>query len=319
MTSAPLPHADVGFHAGELALQTEAGVRQESARLSRMLEPADLSGGLAGFLAGQTFLASTGRDETGRLWTSALTGPAGFLEVRSANELAVHAGIRTGDPLHRIAAGQKLGMTTVDFARRRRLRINGILTVATDDLLVLEVEQAYGNCPQFIQQRRLEPNVTELTADGDARVGTTRGPVDLELARAADRFFLGTAHPQGGAHASHRGGPPGFVRLDDRGLWWPDYPGNNLFNSLGNLAVSPEAAMLFLDFTTGHTLHLSGIARLEWGEVGRPGDDGLDGRIIRFDLERLVAAHTLPLREVAFQGYPYNPAITGEETPRHPL
>jgi hypothetical protein len=83
--------------------------------------------------------------------------------------------------------------------------------------------------------------------------------------------------------------------------------------------VSPEAALLFLDFTTGRTLHLSGTARLEWGEVGRPGDDGLDGRIIHFDLERLVAAHTLPLHEVAFQAYPYNPAITGEETPRHPL
>lgn len=64
----------------------------------------------------------------------------------------------------------------------------------------------------------------------------------------------------GGADASHRGGAPGFVRVDESGFWWPDYPGNNLFNSLGNLAVNPEAALLFFHFTAGRILHLSGTA-----------------------------------------------------------
>jgi predicted pyridoxine 5'-phosphate oxidase superfamily flavin-nucleotide-binding protein len=314
--SATHQRADAGFHSGELAVQSEAGVRRESARLSRMLEPVELSGGLARFLAGQTFLAVTGRDETGRLWTSPLAGPPGFLEVRSDRELAVHTGIGAGDPLHGIAAGHKLGTTTVDFALRRRVRINGVLTVATEDLLVLEVEQAYGNCPQYIQQRLLAPDITGPET-ADIRRGTALRPEDIELVRAADTFFLGTVHPQRGADASHRGGPPGFVRLDGRRLWWPDYPGNNLFNSLGNLAVSPEAALLFIDFTTGGTLHLSGTARLEWGEMGRPGDDGHTGRIVRFDVERLVAAHLLAAREVAYRPYPGNPALTDGKDPLH--
>jgi len=50
---------------------------------------------------------------------------------------------------------------------------------------------------------------------------------------ASDTFFLGTTHPVRGSDASHRGGPAGFVRVDGDQLWWPDYPGNNLFNSFG--------------------------------------------------------------------------------------
>ncbi|WP_433720971.1 pyridoxamine 5'-phosphate oxidase family protein [Actinoplanes sp. CA-051413] len=302
-----------GFHGGELAVQRQAGVRQDAARLSRMLEPADLSGGIAGFLAARTLLVITGRDATGRLWTSPLAGPAGYLEVRSDTELAVHAGVPAGDPLHGITAGQRLGTTSMDFALRRRVRLNGTLTAATDDLLIVDVEQAYGNCPQYIQQRLLTPPASSQETPEDVRRGAAFEPADVEVIRSADTFFLGTAHPRRGADASHRGGPPGFVRVDERGLWWPDYPGNNMFNSLGNLAVSPETALLFADFTTGATLQLSGTARIEWGEAGRPGDDGHSGRIVRFELDQLVAARRPSLRESAHRPYPHNPALTDRE------
>jgi predicted pyridoxine 5'-phosphate oxidase superfamily flavin-nucleotide-binding protein len=302
--------ADAGFHSGELAVQRKAGVRQEAARLSRMLEPAGLSGGIAGFLAERTFLVITGRDAAGRLWTSPLVGPPGFLQAQSETELAVHAAIPLGDPLHELAAGQKLGMTTVEFAARRRVRINGTLTATADDILVIDVEQAYGNCPQYIQQRLLTPDGLGRAGAGDVRRDVALGPEDIGLIRASDTFFLGTINPERGADASHRGGPPGFVRADGHGLWWPDYQGNNLFNSLGNLAVDPEAALLFFDFTTGRTLHLSGTTEIEWGQPSRPGDDGLTGRIAYFTVQRLVAGDLLPARQIAHKPYPRNPALT---------
>jgi uncharacterized protein len=298
--------ADAGFHAGELAVQRKAGVRDEAARLSRMVGPAELSGGIARFLARRTLLVITGRDEAGRVWTSPLTGAPGFLEVRSGTQLAIHAAFPLGDPLHGIAAGQKAGMVIVDFAAQGRVRVNGILTAATDDLLVVEVEQAYGNCPQYIQRRQLTP--AGKAAGGDERRGAALEARDVELIRSADTFFLGTVNPERGADASHRGGAPGFVRVSGHGLWWPDYSGNNLFNSLGNLASNPEAALLFFDFSAGRTLHLSGTAETKWGEPGRPGDDGHTGRIVRFALERLVAGRLLPARETAHDPYPRNPA-----------
>jgi len=303
--------ADAGFHAGELAMQQRAGVRPEAERLTRMLEAAELYGGIARFLAGRTFLVITGRDRSGLLWTSPLLGPPGFLEVRSAVELAVHAAIPAGDPLHMIAAGQKVGMTAVEFATRRRVRVNGILTAAASGLLTIEVEQAYGNCPQYIQQRLLEPSRDSGHDLAAVRHATALAEDDAQLIRSADTFFLGTVNPERGADASHRGGPAGFVRLDGTTrLWWPDYQGNNLFNSLGNLAVDPEAALLFFNFRDGQALQLSGTARVGWDRAGEPGDDGGTGRRVVFAIKHLVSGWRLGTREIIHAPYPRNPALT---------
>ena len=307
-----LQPADAGFHPGELAVQQRAGVRREAERLTQMLEAAELSSGMAGFLARRTFLVITGRDRSGLLWTSPLLGPPGFLEARSAVELAVHAAIPAGDPLHGIAAGQKIAMTTVEFATRRRVRINGILTATASNLLTIEVEQAYGNCPQYIQQRLLEPsrgNGHDLAA---VRHATALAEDDAQLIRSADTFFLGTVNPERGADASHRGGTAGFVRLDGTSrLWWPDYQGNNLFNSLGNLATDPEAALLFFNFPGGQALQLSGTAAVEWDRAGEPGDDAGTGRRVVFAIRDLISGRHLGAREITHAPYPRNPALTG--------
>jgi hypothetical protein len=145
---------------------------------------------------------------------------------------------------------------------------------------------------------------------GDVRRDSVLSPSDIGLIRAADTFFLGTTNPERGSDASHRGGAPGFVRVGGGRLWWPDYPGNNLFNSFGNLAVDPEAALLFFDFDSGRTLQLSGLAEIDWDAAGRPGDDGRTGRRAVFTLQRLVAGRLLPVRQIADAPYPRNPALT---------
>jgi len=312
-TTAPVAarqRADVGFHAGELAVQRRAGTAEEAARLSPMLGPAELRGGLAAFLARRTFAVVTARDAGGQLWTSPLSGPPGFLEAIAPTTLAVRARLPEDDPLHALPAGQQVGLVVVELAARRRVRVNGTLVAADGQGLVIEVEQAYGNCPQYIHQRLLAPAGPGLASQGDVRRDTVLTPGDAGLIRAADTFFLGTTNPERGSDTSHRGGRPGFVRVDGGRLWWRDYPGNNLFNSFGNLAVNPEAALFFADFDTGRTLHLSGTAEIEWDERGRPGDEGHTGRRAVFTPERLVAGHLLPSRQVAHSPNPRNPALT---------
>jgi uncharacterized protein len=302
--------ADVGFHVGELAVQQRAGSTEEAARLSPMLDPAQLRGGIVAFLADRTFAAITARDADGRLWTSPLSGPPGFLEAVSPTELAIHARLPDGDALHGLPAGQQAGLVVVEFAARRRVRVNGMLTAVDGDTLVIEVEQAYGNCPQYIHQRVLAQDSRGQGDPSDVRRAGVLSPADAALIRAADTFFLGTTNPERGSDTSHRGGAPGFVRIDGGRLWWPDYPGNNLFNSFGNLAVDPEASLLFFDFDTGRTLQLSGTAEVDWDAAGRPGDDGHTGRRAVFTLERLVAGRLLPSRQVAHTPYPRNPGLT---------
>ncbi len=285
-----------GFHAGELAVQQRAGVRAAAARLGGMLEEPDLSGGIGRFLADRNFAAITARGRDGRLWISPLVGPPGFLDAEGPTALRVHAASPPGDPLHGLPAGQPVGLIAVEFARRRRVRINGFLDGTGERELSVRVDQTYGNCPQYIHQRVLEP-VPEVGSSA-ARVATTLSDADIDLVRAADTVLLGTTHPERGNDASHRGGPRGFVRVDGEGrLWLPDYPGNNMFNSLGNIAVDPSTALLFVDFATGATLQLTGTAELDFAATTV--DDAGTGRALRFTVDGVVAAPPIPLRQAA--------------------
>lgn len=291
-------------------MQARAGVAHDAARLSGMLGRAQLTGGIVNVLGHQTFAVLAARSESERLWVSPLGGRAGFLQVTGPTQLTVHASPAVGDPLHVLPAGQHIGLVVVDFASRRRVRINGVLTRTDNGGFTVDVEQAYGNCPKYIQQRILREGDFGPEPGTDVRLGTSISGEDIRTITSADTFFLGTTNPGRGTDASHRGGPAGFVRVEGGELWWPDYKGNDLFNSFGNLAVDPEAAMLFLDFTTGRTLHLSGNAAVEWGRPGRPGDDGHTGRITRFRPELLVAGRVFRSHELARHPYPRNPALT---------
>jgi uncharacterized protein len=290
---------DVGFHQGELAVQERAGVRGLAARLAGMLDPPDLTGGAAKFLGARTFAVITARDGAGRLWTSPLAGSPGFLDAADET-LVVHAAPTTGDPLHGLAVDQPVGLLAIEFATRRRMRVNGTVVEAGADRLRIAVHEAYGNCPQYIHERRL--TVTKADVADPPRPAKLRSALeraDIDLIQGADTFFLGTTHPVRGLDCSHRGGPPGFVRVGVSELWWPDYPGNNMFNSFGNLAVDDTAALLFVDFTTGRTLHLSGRARLEWTASGAPGDDGGTGRRVHFRPVHVTDGPPAPVRSIA--------------------
>jgi hypothetical protein len=296
-----------GFHEGELAVQRRAGVADEASRLAGMLDDPDLDGGIGGFLAERDVAVLTARDADGRLWISPLVAAPGFLNAHGSR-LHVHASPAEGDPLHALPGGQRVGLLAIEFARRRRVRVNGTLTGAGDDGLTIAVEQAYGNCPKYIQQRRLERTARE--GPRTVRRSSALDPADIALIEAADTFFLGTVHPARGADASHRGGTPGFLRVVDGGaLWWPDYPGNNMFNSLGNLASDDTAALLVVDFGTGATLHLSGAATVEWTASGEPGDDGGTGRRVRFTPDRVVSG-SVALHAGDVARYGRNPPLT---------
>lgn len=296
-----------GFHDGELAVQRRAGVSTEAARLTGMLAPADLRGGIGRFLAGRTFAALTARDRDGRLWISPLAGPPGFLRPDSATGLDIAAVPVPGDPLSGLTAGQPAGLLVMEFAARRRVRVNGTLVAAGPHGLRIEAEQAYGNCPQYIGQRSLQPIAARSEP---VRRAAGLSADDRALIRAAGTFMLGTTHPERGNDASHRGGTRGFIRVENGRLWWPDYPGNNMFNSFGNLAVDPAAALLVADFGTGRTLHLSGTATVDWTRPGAAGDDGGTGRQVWFTPQATVAGTLLPARAVApAVPYPASPPL----------
>jgi predicted pyridoxine 5'-phosphate oxidase superfamily flavin-nucleotide-binding protein len=300
----------MGFHDGELAVQRQAGVEAEAARLAPMISRGQLRAGTAASISEMTFAAMTARDRAGRLWTSPLLGPPGFLHAASTATLEINTPLASADPLYGLPRGQAVGVIAIDFITRRRIRINGSLTSSEAGRLTVDVDQAYGNCPQYIHQRRVDIDGPPDESRTRLHSGKTLRPKDIRLIEAADTFFLGTTHPISGNDASHRGGPRGFVHVAPEHLWWPDYPGNNMFNSFGNLASDPTAALLFVDYTSGVTLHLSGTATVEWTAAGTAGDDGGTGRRVRFTVESVTSGPLLGARGDTPRPSPHNPPMT---------
>src|SRR3954466_5159120 len=92
------------------------------------------------------------------------------------------------------------------------------------------------------------------------------GDADRAFIERMDMFFLATADADGHPQCSYKGGEPGFVRvLDDRTVAFPNYDGNGMYLSMGNLAVNPHVGMLFIDFTAARPsrLRLNGIASID--------------------------------------------------------
>ncbi|MGQ0506388.1 MAG: pyridoxamine 5'-phosphate oxidase family protein [Myxococcaceae bacterium] len=89
-------------------------------------------------------------------------------------------------------------------------------------------------------------------------------PDDREFIEQRDMFFLATTDSQGRPSCSYKGGDPGFVRvLDERMLVFPNYDGNGMFLSMGNLSATHHVGMLFIDFENPKRLRVNGEARLE--------------------------------------------------------
>jgi predicted pyridoxine 5'-phosphate oxidase superfamily flavin-nucleotide-binding protein len=273
-------------------------------------------GGARPFLHQQSMAVFASRDCDDNLWCSIVFGNPGFM--RSENGYAVdfdlsQVAVQGKDPLWaNIEVNSAVGMLAIDLATRRRIRINGLLSHPRENSLRLDVRESYPNCPKYITRRQLRTVSAELTESLPDTTGATLGPDQQNTLTRADVLFVATAHPTRGADASHRGGAPGFIEvLDERTLRIPDYSGNSMFNTLGNLSVNARAAIVVPDFERGRTLQLTGTAETLWNQ-----DDPADrtGGTRRFLAFRVTHWLELPLPagvRTEFLDYsPFNPTRT---------
>lgn len=98
-----------------------------------------------------------------------------------------------------------------------------------------------------------------------------------EFVARQEMFFLATADRHGECDSTFRAGPPGFVQvLDARTLAYPEYRGNGVMASIGNMSENPRLGILMIDFTRDRIgLHINGRARVVMDEEMRAHHDGL--------------------------------------------
>lgn len=290
------------FHAGELRAQARAGVRESVAPQARRIVRPYLPAQHRSFYEGLPFLVAAARDDRGRPWATLLTGRPGFVRAPDETSLRIEAAVPSGDALTgALSPGADVGLLGIDLATRRRNRVNGKLVRAGPPLR-LDVAQAFGNCPQYIH-----PRDWRWTAREPARVAVSRLKGLSARARrwieSADTMFLASGY-QGagegeafGMDASHRGGPAGFVEVvSDTRLVFPDYAGNQLFNTVGNLLMDPRVGLLFVRFETGSLLQITGRASVDWNVAGASKHANAQ-RLVTIDVEDVVEHHdAVPLR-----------------------
>ncbi|AXK61848.1 pyridoxamine 5'-phosphate oxidase family protein [Burkholderia sp. IDO3] len=306
---------DAPFHAGELAVQQRAGVT----------EAADAAGrrGIRRFMPEQhrtffgqlPFFVLGGVDAHGQPWATLRVGMPGFVTTPDARTLRIGGDALPGDPLSGAwQPGASLGGLGIEFDTRRRNRVNGVVRAVNDGALTVAVEQSFGNCAKYIQGRtptfvRREGGASaEVVASG---ASDRLNDADRALLTHADTFFVASANTSAGAGAargadvSHRGGMPGFVRVDDaRTLTTPDFSGNRFFNTLGNLRHDPRAGLLFVDFERGDLVYVAADAEIVWDGPLVASFDGAQ-RVVRFHVREVRRTRgVLPFRWSAVERAP---------------
>ena len=293
------------FHAGEQALQALHGQRERLAEVGpRVLRPA-MPDAHRAFFAELPWLLVGALDADGQPWASVLCGPPGFVRSPQDDRLDISAALTAHDPLAGgLHVGARVGLLGLQPHTRRRNRANGRIAAHISDGLSVAVTQSFGNCPKYIAPRELRW-VAQPRTSGPVSHATALDVRVRQLIAAADTCFIASAHPDDDGHpahgvdVSHRGGPPGFVRvLDEQRLWLPDYAGNGYFNTLGNLRLNPRVGLLWLDFAHGDMLWLAAQAELVEPQAPASTQAGGGGRGLRLRVGQVrYACGALGLRQ----------------------
>lgn len=301
------------YHAGEIAVQERTGERSVAQRRAAMVGDRLVHGARA-FLSRQGVAAVSAAGADGSLWASLWCGTPGFLRADEHGErVALISALDHTlpvDPVRAVVqAHAPLGMVVIDFVTRQRLRINGIVGRADRTGLELHVREAFGNCIKYIQRRMRFDDDLRVGAIARVEHGCVFDRTRQEFIARADTSFVASIHPERGLDVSHRGGHPGFVRVqDERTLRIPDYPGNSMFQTLGNLDIDSRAGLALIDFERGRILSLTGNARSAFGAEDPRHSTAGTGRYWSFTVERWVEFPLPPTMSwMLVERSPFNP------------
>lgn len=299
------------FHSGERAVHDLLSVQKFADSVGTMIQPT-ISKQFESFLNQQTVLMIGSMDSTGRVWSSFLAGDPGIIQVIGPDIVRINGRINEFDPLFsNIQHNKEVGILIIDFVSRIRIRINGvILRYSLDRQFEVKTEQVYGNCPKFIQARKFTYNPAKENVNKVSYHRDVLNKNQQDWIRNSDTFIIASSSSEGKMDISHKGGMPGFVHtISEDLLLFPDYPGNMLFNTLGNIVKNPNVGLLFFDFDTGDTLQLTGEAQIIW-KINENIVSKFPGaqRLIQIQVAEVLQTNTSKSYQWEFMKYsPFNP------------
>ncbi len=292
------------WHDGERALQARMGIAGRMEEIGPRVVRDHMPEQHRAFFQQLPFVVAGSVDDAGQPWASVLAAAPGFAHSPDPWHLRVDARPLARDPLaSALKAGAPIGLLGIEPHTRRRNRMNGVVEAADARGFSVTVRQSFGNCPKYIQARE----AVFVAGAPSWHVPESAARMDViarQMVRNADTFFIASVHPEAGDGAvshgvdvSHRGGRPGFVRLDGEGtLTVPDFSGNAFFNTLGNIALNPRAGLLFIDYESGDLLQLAVTAEVIWDGPEVEAFEGAEHLLRMEVVSALRMPAALPLR-----------------------
>jgi uncharacterized protein len=314
------PIADSPWHAGELAIQRSVDVVQAMDAQGRRSVRDHLIEQHREFYPLLPFVALGAVDADGEVWATLRTGEPGFISAADPQHLQLKLPHDLADPAEKgLGDGQAIGLLGIDLMTRRRNRLNGTVRRDSESGFKIAVGESFGNCPRYIQLRQFSfQRPAQSLTSAPVQWLTELDDAARALISTAATFFVASYvdQPDGSrkVDVSHRGGKPGFVRLNDDGsLTIPDFSGNLFFNTLGNFLLNPKSGLVFIDFASGELLQMVGDVEVMLDSPEIPLFQGAE-RLWQFTPRRIVRRlDALPLRWTPeAQGASVNSLLTGD-------
>lgn len=300
------------FHEGERMVQEIVGERDIAESNGRIVGN-KVPAGAKRFLANLQYCVVTAKSLEGDLWVSFIAGPRGFVHINQSLDqmrlqLSDEAGILSKiPPISDLLIKDNVGLLFIDLATRRRLRVNGRISKVAAEEFAVDIEQAYPNCPKYIQRRTVSLGNKKRSGEKIQEGKALNDELTTWIA-GADTMFVGSAHPDGSMDASHRGGRPGFIHVENGVLTIPDYSGNGLFNTLGNLMLNPIAGVTLIDFDAMRQLQMTGEVNLDFAQRREDAESRGSQRTWKFSPVRwIVSPLNMPLEWTYVDASPFNP------------
>jgi ferredoxin-NADP reductase/predicted pyridoxine 5'-phosphate oxidase superfamily flavin-nucleotide-binding protein len=282
----PTPDMPSPFHAGEVALQTAVGVAERMEAFGRRVIRDHMPDQHRDFYRQLPFIVLGAVDAAGDAWVTLLSGQPGFMTSPDPKHLAFTTHPDPQDPATAaLVDGAAVGLLGIELHTRRRNRMNGTVRGLSDKGFAVAVEHAFGNCPQYIQQRDF---------------AFVREPDDFADAPPAQSLDMDDPRARNMISA-------------DGSLTIPDFAGNFHFNTFGNFMLNPKAGLVFPDLATGDMLHLTGDAEvvLESDEIAA--FQGAERLWVFRPRKVVLRAGALPLRfAMRADGWSPNSLMTGD-------
>ncbi|KAL3452588.1 hypothetical protein BJX65DRAFT_303407 [Aspergillus insuetus] len=277
-------------------------------------------------------LAIGALDQGGRPWASVWGGEVGFATATSHSSFNIRTPVgRTYDPVVESLllnstgnSGKAMAFLAVDLETRRRVKLFGKLDTGSLDIsdederisagianLSVHVDGSLGNCPKYLNAKRIVPAPPEPKLISET---PQLHPSAIDLLNRADTLFISSSHGGEDMDTNIRGGPSGFARVISNQpsgavFVYPEYSGNRLYQTLGNLQTTPSAGFVFPDFDTGNALFATGTTEII---VGRDASDVLprSNIVVRVTVTAArFVEKALSFRGIPGKPSPYNPSV----------